>query len=195
MTRESLIEALTSDSVSRFIEEYLFDRVPHAFAGDRALFLEWKRVLSEAIEVDAACLTVVGSAAIGYSMNPNKNFKAFDEYSDVDVAVVSHYHFTVAWRYLRSNPLKRIQVDQRTRFAWDEHVSKYIYWGTIATDKLLGVLPFGRQWIDSRSRMASIDPTKSRAVNFRIYSDFESLRSYQKVSVGYVRDSLFEGRN
>jgi hypothetical protein len=164
------------------------------FAENRPLFIDWKRVLSEAIEVDAACITVVGSAAIGYSMNPNKNFKAFDEYSDVDVAIVSHYHFTVAWRYLRSNSIKRMHVDPRTRIAWDEHVHKYIYWGTIATDKLLGVLPFGKQWIESKTHMTSIDPTKGREVNFRIYSDFESLRSYQKDSVTNVRDSLFEGR-
>jgi hypothetical protein len=194
MTRDSLIEALKSASVSKFIEEYLFDRVPHVFAENRPLFIDWKRVLSEAIEVDAACITVVGSAAIGYSMNPNKNFKAFDEYSDVDVAIVSHYHFTVAWRYLRSNSIKRMHVDPRTRIAWDEHVHKYIYWGTIATDKLLGVLPFGKQWIESKTHMTSIDPTKGREVNFRIYSDFESLRSYQKDSVTNVRDSLFEGR-
>lgn len=192
MERGALLEILKRDSPDKFLEEHVFDRVPHVFAADRALFIGWKRALAQAIQVDPACLTVVGGAAVGNSMSPGKNFKAFDEGSDVDVAVVSHYHFTVSWRYLRTNSARRMSVDERTRIAWDEHVKRYIYWGTIATDKLLGVLPFGLQWLRARTQMASIDPTKGRAVNFRIYDDFEALRSYQMMSIKTVRDSLFE---
>jgi len=192
MERDALVEILKRDSAAKFLEEHIFDRVPHVFAADRALFVEWKRILAQAIEVDPACLTVVGGAAIGNSLSPSKNFKVFDEVSDVDVAVVSHYHFTLSWRYLRTNSVRRMRVDERTRIAWDEHVQRYIYWGTIATDRLLGVLPFGLQWLKARTHMASVDPTKGRAVNFRIYDDFEALRSYQTMSVKVVRDSLFE---
>lgn len=192
MERETLVGILKRDGADRFLEEHVFDRVPHVFAGDRDLFVSWRRALAHSIEVDPACLTVVGGAAVGNSLNPAKNLKAFDSTSDVDVAVVSHYHFTVAWRYLRTDSHRRMRVDTRTRTAWDEHVKKYIYWGTIATDRLLGVLPFGLQWMRARTSMASIDPTKGRAVNFRIYSDFEALRSYQMMSIKNVRDSLFE---
>jgi hypothetical protein len=192
MERETLVEILKRGSAGRFLEEHIFDRVPHVFASDRALFVDWKRSLAEAIEVDPACLTVVGGAAVGNSLNPFKNFKAFDVDSDVDVAIVSHYHFTVAWRYLRTNSVRRMRIDERTRIAWDEHVSRYIYWGTIATDRLLGVLPFGLQWLRAQTQMSSVNPTKGRLVNFRIYADFEALRSYQLVSVKAVRDSLFE---
>jgi hypothetical protein len=191
MEPNALVEILKRDSASKFLEEQIFDRVPHVFDTDRSLFVGWKRTLAEAIEVDAACLTMVGGAAVGNSLTPGKNFKAFDDRSDIDVAVVSHYHFTVAWRYLRTNSVRRTRVDERTRIAWDEHVRRYIYWGTIATDRLLGVLPFGLQWLKAQSQMASIDPTKGRAVNFRIYDDFEALRSYQMMSVKTVRDSLF----
>jgi hypothetical protein len=192
MERDALVEILKRDSASKFLEEHIFDRVPHVFDTDRALFVSWKRALAEAIEVDPACLTVVGGAAVGNSLSPGKNFKAFDDGSDVDVAVVSHYHFTVAWRYLRTNSVRRMRLDERTRIAWDDHVKRYIYWGTIATDKLLGVLPFGMQWLKARTGMSSIDPTKGRAVNFRIYADFEALRSYQMMSIKTLRDSLFE---
>lgn len=192
MEREDLLQALKHDSSSRFLEEYVFDRIPHVFANDRSLFVAWKRALAEAIDVDAACVTIVGGAAVGYSLNPVRNFKAFDEQSDVDVAIVSHYHFTVAWRYLRTSSERRLRVDQRTRIAWDEHVRRYIYWGTVATDRLLGVLPFGLRWLGAQTRMSSVDPTRGRVVNFRIYADFEALRSYQLMSVKVARESLFE---
>lgn len=162
MEREDLLQALKHDSSSRFLEEYVFDRIPHVFANDRSLFVAWKRALAEAIDVDAACVTIVGGAAVGYSLNPVRNFKAFDEQSDVDVAIVSHYHFTVALRYLRTSSERRLRVDQRTRIAWDEHVRRYIYWGTVATDRLLGVLPFGLRWLGAQTRMSSVDPTRGR---------------------------------
>jgi len=191
MTREALIETIQRLSAAAFLEEHMFDCVPHVFAGVRAAYVMWKRELGSAINVDPACLTIVGSAAVGCSLNPVKNLKPFESGSDVDVAVISDYHFTVAWRYLRMNGARRLKVDLRTRNAWDEHVKKYIYWGTIATDKLLGVLPFGLQWLKATSGMSLIEPTKGRGINLRIYADYEALRAYQMISVRSVRESLY----
>ena len=191
MNRNQLIEALQILSIHSFLEEYVFDSVPHVFNGDRASYVGWKRSLGTAIDVDPACLTVVGSAAVGCSLNPVQNLKPFDEGSDVDVAVISSYHFTVAWRYLRMNGARRLKVDTRTRIAWDDHVNRYIYWGTIATDKLLGVLPFGLEWLKAVGHMGAVDPTKGRDVNLRIYADYEALRAYQLMSVRNVRESLY----
>ncbi len=191
MIRETLIESLRTESPVAFVDNHLFDRIPVIFEDDRSLFIRWKRLLAEKIEVDPACITIVGSAAIGTSLNPNKNFKQFDHTSDVDVAIISPYHFTTAWRYLRMNGGRRLRVDARTRIAWDEHVSRFIYWGTIATDRLLGVLPFGLQWLTALSKMAQQAPTLGRSVNLRIYADYDSLRSYQLLAVRTLRDSHF----
>jgi predicted nucleotidyltransferase len=191
MDRATLIEVLKRDSPTSFLETHVFDRVPELFGGSRSQYVEWKRTLANSIEVDPACITIVGSAATGASLNPDKNFKAFNSDSDVDVAVISSYHFTQSWRYLRMNGTRRLSVDQRTRIAWDEHVKRYIYWGTIATDRLLGILPFGLQWLDAKGKMSKIEPTIGRDVNLRIYTDYESLRAYQLNSVKLARDSLF----
>ena len=191
MTREAVIQALRTSTPAAFVEDRLFDRVPAIFANDRSLFVNWKRTLAEKIEVDPACVTIVGSAATGASLNPSKNFKPFDDSSDVDVAVVSPYHFSVGWRYLRMNGTRRLRVDTRTRIAWDEHVSRYIYWGTIATDRLLGVLPFGLEWLHAISEVAQLPPTLGRSLNLRIYADYDSLRAYHVQSVRALRDSHF----
>src|SRR5580692_11389498 len=114
MDREALIETLQRLSAPKLLAAHLFDRVPHVFAGDRAAYIAWKRALGAAIDVDPACLTIVGSAAVGCSLNPVQNLKPFDSESDVDVAVISNYHFTVAWRYLRMNSTRRLKVDTRT---------------------------------------------------------------------------------
>jgi hypothetical protein len=191
MNREELVDVLQTLSPHAFLEEYVFDSVPQVFSNDRSAYIGWKRKLGSAIDVDPACLTIVGGAAIGCSLNPVKNLRRFDAESDVDVAVISNYHFTVAWRYLRMNSIRRLQVDTRTRIAWDEHVNRFIYWGTIATDRLLGVLPFGLEWLKATAHMSSIAPTEGRDVNLRIYTDYEALRSYQITSVKHVREALY----
>lgn len=190
MDREAFIAILQRESPIHFVEDQFFDRVPYVFGGDRRLFADWKRALSERIDVDPACLSLVGSSATGFSLNPNKNFKAFDDFSDVDVAVVSNHHFTVGWRYLRMNGSRRLGVDARTRNSWNDHVTKYIYWGTLATDRLLGVLPFGREWLQASSHMAGLVPTEGREVNLRIYSDYDALRAYQTQGARALRESL-----
>ena len=113
MDRNTLRDNLQRLSALSFLEEHLFDCVPHVFAGNRAGYVAWKRALGGRIDVDPACLTVVGSAAVGCSLNPSKNLKPFDAGSDVDVAVVSNYHFTVGWRYLRLNGTRRLSLDQK----------------------------------------------------------------------------------
>ena len=188
MTRDDLIQQLRAISPTEFVENHIFDRVPAIFLGDRALFVNWKRMLAKSLEVDPACITVVGSAATGASLNPSKNFKVFDEGSDVDVAVISYHHFTLAWRYLRMNAARRLSVDNRTRNAWDEHVHRYIYWGTIATDRLLGVLPFGLAWLKARAAIAEAPPTVGRSVNLRIYADYDSLRAYHVHGIRSLRE-------
>lgn len=91
-TKDQILSDLRDLAASDFVSEYLFDRIPHLFSGDRKSYLSWKTALANAIEVDPACVLLVGSSAVGISLNPTKFFKTFDEGSDVDVAVISNYH-------------------------------------------------------------------------------------------------------
>ena len=71
-SRASLITALKASKPSRFLEEHMYDRVPFVFGQDRSGYVTWKRILAEKIEVDPACILIVGSAAIGRSLSPTR---------------------------------------------------------------------------------------------------------------------------
>jgi predicted nucleotidyltransferase len=187
--REAFIAVLKETTPDIFLEQRMFDCVPELFTSDREQFVQWKRILAGKLDVDPACITIVGSAAFGRSLNPSKNLKAFDKDSDIDVAVISPHHFAVGWRYLRMNGKRRYEVPTKTKNAWDDHVKKYIYWGTIATDRLLGVLPFGLDWLAATRLMASHPATLNRTINLRIYNDYDALRAYQLQSVKSARDA------
>jgi hypothetical protein len=174
-----------------FASQYLFEGVPHVFQNDLPGYVEWKTELGSRLEIDPRAIAVVGSAALGFSLNPNKALRAFDDASDVDVAVVSHRHFEAAWDHLRSKgfqALKSVEAQNAVK----AHRRIYIFNGTIATDYLLQYLPFARQWLGAFAYMAGLAPTESRDIKARIYRDFDSLREYQLRGVLAARTYLEE---
>ncbi len=68
-----------------------------------------------------------------------------------------------------------------------EHERNYVYWGIIATDKILPILPFGKAWGDSLEAMKKINPTEDRSINARIFKDFSCLRSYHVANLKKLR--------
>jgi hypothetical protein len=190
MDKDAFKKLLLEELPEQFIEDQLFDRVPYVFGDDRTGFIKWKRELGKRIDVDPACIAIVGSGATGFSMNPHKNFKPFDDDSDVDVAIISSLHFSIGWRYLRMNKKIRYKLPERMRNAWDDHVKKYIYWGTLATDHLLGIMPFGRQWLRAGSYMSLHDLPTPHTVNFRIYTDYDALREYHVQGASKLQASI-----
>jgi hypothetical protein len=184
------MKELVSESIEIFASTWILERTPHIFAEDRKLFLTWKHQLGNRLGVDPIAISLVGSSAVGVSLNPNKNFKLFDVSSDIDVAVVSDYYFTEAWRTLRRLGTDLFKLSPGQRASVSEHVSKYIYWGTFATDRLLPILPFAKHWISALEDMQTIDPTKGRQIKIRLYRDFDSLRSYHLSNIRELRNKL-----
>jgi hypothetical protein len=169
--------SIVRDGVDAAASTHLMDRVPFVFDEDWELYRAWKRKLSRLIEVDPLNIKIIGSAAIGFSLNPHKNFKAFTDESDIDVAVISEHHFAVSWRALRALKLPDVR-NYKDREAIKEHRTNYIYWGTIATDRVLPYLPFVRPWTEALAAMAGESPTEERDIKIRLYRDYEALRSY-----------------
>jgi hypothetical protein len=140
--------------------------------------------------IDPRAISVVGSASLGFSLNPNKDFKSFDADSDVDVAVVSHRTFEWAWEHLRTLGANRLGMTVEAQRAVDRHRRGYVFDGTIATDFIVQYLPFGADWLKAFSHMAGLPPTESRDIKARIYRDFDSLRQYQLRGVLGARTNL-----
>jgi len=188
----NFIQELLAKPIEIVVSGWILDRIPHAFENNRSSFIEWKHGLSEKINVDPSSIVITGSAALGISLNPYKNYRAFNKKSDIDVAVISDYHFNESWRYLRNLGSGIHRFNEPIKQSIKDHVSKYIYWGTIATDKILPLLPFGKKWGDALELMAKTEPTIGRTINVRIYKDFESLRSYQVNNLKSLRSQELE---
>ena len=158
------------------ISKWILENIPFIFHGDKQHYLEVKSLLSKQIQIDSCSIVFVGSSSVGFSLSPNKHFKRFDDTSDIDIAVISHYYFDIAWRTIRNIDIHS-QPPLVQRFII-EHRNRLIYWGTIATDKILGLLPFGVQWLKAIEALKTDPIFKDRKISFRLYQDYEALRQY-----------------
>lgn len=156
--------------------KWVLEKVPYIFGDNTEKYLQTKIEISKLLGVDSCSIIFVGSSCTGFSLSPRKIFHTFNENSDIDIAVISHYYFDVAWKTLRDIDMYKLPYDVQE--AISEHKNRLIYWGTIATDKILGIMPFGRKWMDATQKIQEMEIFENREVNFRLYRDHESLRAY-----------------
>lgn len=187
-----IARAILDRDPEKLVNELLFEKVPFAFASRWDLYRSWRFKLSGAINVDPCEIVVIGSAAVGFSLSPTKKLRAFDETSDVDVAIVSDHFFSEAWHHLRTVDIALDSLTPVQRAALVDHQKRYVYWGCIATDKILSILPFSVVWLTARSALAGREPTIGRVVNFRLYKDFRALRTYQLLGLKRLRMALLD---
>jgi len=187
---DELHTALLDMEPKSFVSRYILEPVPFAFSGDLQLWIDWKETLAVLLYIDAYDIVMTGSASMGYSLNPMKSFKAFDNLSDIDCGVISEHYFNVAWRHLRQSQVAWLGYPKKLRTALTSHRTQYIFDGTIATDRIMSILPFGRDWQGALEIMSEVPPTVGRDVKLRIYKDFDALRHYQSRNVEALRNNL-----
>lgn len=188
--KDLLIDDILKEPPSYTTSKWIIERIPHVFNDNFEVYIDWKERLSTLIGVDSKAIVFTGSSSVGYSLNPRNSLSAFNDRSDIDVAIISGHYFDIAWHFLRNIGPKYHRLKQAEKNAIDDHKQRLIYHGTIATDKIVQVLPFGNQWVEAMSEMKTIDPTIGRDINFRIYKDFEALKSYQIIGVQKIKDKL-----
>jgi hypothetical protein len=62
--------AIIRDGIDAAASTHLMDRIPFVFNDDWELYRAWKRKLSTRIDVDPLNITIIGSAGMGFSLNP-----------------------------------------------------------------------------------------------------------------------------
>lgn len=190
--KEEFLYDLIDLPISFLASKWILERTPFAFSEDSESYLKWKEILSNKIQVDSSAIVFTGSSGCGFSLNPYKGFKEFNDESDIDIALISDHHFDIAWHSLRNLGSKYYLLTPKQRTSVDDHVNRLIYYGTIATDKILPILPFGKEWTFALNQMSKEKPVDGRIINIRIYKDFKSLRDYQTNNLEKLRQKLLE---
>ncbi|WIM87897.1 hypothetical protein PT015_24280 [Candidatus Mycobacterium wuenschmannii] len=176
-------ELLAAAPVFDWIDRHFLRCDPFAFG--HADFQEFALRCSKEFKVDPNGIFCGGSGAVGLSINPEKmvegNLKRFNDSSDLDIAIISEIHFELAWRNLRERAHPALNVLESDFQQAMKQQKKRFFDGAIVTTKLLSYLDFGPDWIPASTSLSehiAIVFDREIDVNFWIYRDYWSLRSY-----------------
>lgn len=174
-----------------FLIRWFLKKPPYIFGEDNSAHNVWKKIIAEELGVSLFDLMIVGSAAVGRSLNPAKNLAAFTQDSDIDIAVVSAHYFDLSWRWMRRLGSDRYRLPKPAQDWIKEHEARLVYWGAIATDQLLQYMPFGPTWVQKIAAYSNRAPADGREINLRLYRDHESLEAYLTRSIRKTRSTFY----
>ena len=175
--------------IPRWIDKRFLRADPFAFSHSSGnLFGEFVHESADAFEVDPNGIFCVGSGAVGLSLSPNKirtnQLKRFDKDSDIDLAIISSFHFEQSWRDLRIAGHKAYgSIPSKNLLARLDHQRARMFDGAIVANRLLSRLSFGPSWLAAHKRLQldwtdRIGLSGKGGINLWIYRDYWSVRSY-----------------
>jgi hypothetical protein len=179
----------------------------HVFGGDAYVFREtpadYQLLLTDlgtSLRLNPAAITIVGSAKLGFSMDPEAFGTPFREESDVDVVVVDPDRFDriwyalIAWEYglapqkgYKQQWLKRRHED----VFWGWFFGESLHSGGFHGEALRAVRDISYEWFEAfqsvglrHSRLAG------RKFKGRLYRTWDHARSYHTQGLLKYRESL-----
>ena len=187
-TKEEFEALLRARRFDRILDDYLFNGLPFSFSDQPKIHGTMLKELSRGLRVPRQDICVVGSARIGFSMSPYKYGSPFDQFSDLDIVIVSPLLFDSSWVDMLTNrhiPWSRLT--QPTRAHLIEHRERhYIYNGWINPHFVAEALCIGERWVTTFDGLSRIPYLSSRHIAGRLYRTWAHARAYHRWSLSKV---------
>ena len=136
---------------------------------------------------------LTGSCKLGFSIEPSKQFKYFNEESDIDIAIISNDLFEKFWEELLEfniNIISRSQKEQNNYFKFID----YLFRGWIRPDKFPFNYDKKSQWFEFFNDLTSqIYPFGEHKITAGIYKNFKTFELYNIKNIERVRNELSAG--
>ena len=193
MDRADLAALLSGYADHEFVERELLNRRPWIFPDD-AIFGAWRSSVADVLKIAPGDVSIVGSAATGYSLSPLKPGRPFRPVSprsavasDIDIAFIDPTLFSEAWDII-------VRLDRALQLGGtDERRGKIrldIYYGLIAHQTIpLNTSP-ARRFRTAMTFAGRLPPLRGYRIRARVYRRSEDLRSYHLSSLRLLRREL-----
>lgn len=136
-TVEEFRAILVSRQLEAIVREYVFQGPAFVFGDRPSAMALLRQHLRANLTVKEENVVIVGSAKIGFSLNPDNFPRLFSEESDIDVLIVDERLFDRVWlTLLRWQHPRRIMGLDRPYHEWARVRRKEIYWGWFMPDKI-----------------------------------------------------------
>lgn len=189
-------------SAEHLVDTYILGNyVPTAFVPEPSHHDIVLETFSKQLHVPKDMVMVVGSAKLGFALNPANFPREFCEASDIDIAIVSETLFDdiwyklLSWRYSvdgsYGGKTKDWCLDLFSKLSkgWIIPVDLYLD-SDIARPATRTFASLRATWFDCCKRLTSIPVIASREVNARLYRTREHMRRYQLFGMEVVKRTV-----
>jgi hypothetical protein len=183
LDKNQLLAMLSERRQLELINEHLITGVPYVFRDSEATYRSFREILAAQFRTPVADVTIIGSARIGFSLDPEKYGFPFSPSSDIDTVVVNEGMFDVAWHQLVRIGQRRFGFEPRVQTAFNNHRNNNVFFGYIQPNRLPGVVTLANHWFRTFQGLGRIQTLSGYDVNGRLYRTWEHVRAHQLYSL------------
>ena len=191
-TKDEFVDLLNTCAVDWIVDNHVFTGIPYYGLQQPRVYQLMMRALARGLRLTETEICVIGSARTGFSLAPNKFGESFNEYSDIDICVVSHALFDSSWLdILRITRLRSANLSGQTRAQLRVHREHhYLYNGWMYPESIVPVLRIGQRWLTTFHGLSRIPELASRSVSGRLYRTWDHARFYHQWSLDKVKQLI-----
>lgn len=183
------------------VENYIFKGTPFVFCTDPRLLDILHGHLVSNLRLRKENIVVVGSAKIGFSLNPYSFPRKFSDKSDIDILVVDEKLFDGVWRtILKWNYPRRLRL-YGMDWTWTKKRMEDLYWGWFVPDKikfegltfpsvLKPVRAISTQWFDTFRSLSRYPELADRNISGRLYRTWQHALLYHVEGLRRIREKI-----
>jgi hypothetical protein len=208
MTKEILKEDLTKKTTYDFFVTYVAkshcwyfsDYLKISKAEMLSSIDDLREIISRALKINFNSIHLVGSAKVGFSLKPVKDFclqpfrESGEQQSDIDIALISNELFFY-WRHLVKVKKRNIDTPETTFF---ESIMASSSNGYINVHDIVSINILKKEWLvvqNNIKKNVSDNLNIRHKLTYRIYKDWDSLENYQLRSIKNSKKIITEGEN
>ncbi len=152
---------------------------------------DFKQIVSSSLDIQFNNILLVGSAKIGFSLNPKKKFKQFsfsddEKPSDLDIAIISNRYFELFWKTFRSAYCLKNKHHYK-------YISRSIYRGYICEHNIRIILECRKRWQEISAKCNKKLQSEfyiKNPISYRIYRNWDDLQEYSLSSISDCVNNL-----
>ena len=196
---------LRQGAVERIVEEHIFGGDVYIAKKHPRVLDTLRRHLCPLFGLDEQNVIIVGSAKIGFSLDPNSFPRRFTNSRDIDVLVVSETLFDTYWQtMLEWHYPRRLERLPQYDFHWVTSRQRELFWGWFHPDEiryegltfpevLKPLRDLKTKWFSSFKSLSRYDEFFGKDVNGRLYRTWRHALFYQASGLQQIRARLAQG--
>ena len=149
----------------------------------------FKMFISNKLGVHYNDIAVAGSAKLGFSLNPKKNFGAFNDESDIDIIVISQKYFYLFWDSYRKDSYAEIRTPYFNKVCFSIFRKYIIFDGFSKTN------PEYLKWLKKTQgfeKDLQLDFEIENDIHYRIFESWDAAKDYYMSSIAKTKKIIQE---